>query len=89
VHDLSLRGLAIGSAIVLGGVLASLAIARLFARPVEIAPPLHPVLQTAPRDDFASFRREKQWQLESYGRIDRSHQHIPIEEAMRRLAKDR
>ncbi len=91
MHDLSLRGLAIGAAMIVAGILASLAAARLFVRPVEITPPQHPMLQTAPRQDLAAFLREKNARLHSRGPIegDPRHVHIPIEEAMRRLANGR
>ncbi len=89
MHDVSLRGLAIGFAIIVGGIVASLLIARMFVRPVEIEPPSRPVLQTAPRQDLAAFQREKNERLHSRGPIegDPRHVHIPIEEAMRRLSK--
>lgn len=89
MHDVSLRGLAIGAAIIFIGILASLGIARLFVRPVEIKAPSHPVLQTASGQDLAAFRREKDERLHSRGRLegDAKHMHIPIDEAMRRLAK--
>ena len=89
MHDISLRGLAIGAAIIFAGILASLGIARLFVRPVEIKPPSRPMLQTAPEQDLAAFRHEKDERLHSRGPIegDPKHVHIPIDEAMRRLAK--
>jgi len=89
VHDVSLRGLAVGAAIIFIGILASLGVARLFVRPVEIKAPSRPVLQAAPRQDLAAFRREKNERLNSHGPIegDPKHVHIPIDEAMRRLAR--
>jgi hypothetical protein len=89
VHDISLRGIAVGLAIIVAGIVASLALARLFVRPVEIRPPARPVLQTAPQQDLAAFLREKNARLNSRGPIegDAKHQHIPIEEAMQRLSK--
>jgi hypothetical protein len=46
-------------------------------------------LQTDARDDLASLRREKKQRLETYGRVDADHMHIPIERAMQILAKER
>lgn len=91
MHDVSVRGLAVGLAIIVGGIVASLLIARLFVRPVQIEPPSHPVLQTAPTQDLAAFRREKNERLHSRGPIqgDPKHVHIPIEEAMQRLISTR
>ena len=95
--DLSPRGLGIGAAIVVTGILASLGAAALIAAhvaapatgPSRGVPPKisGPALQTAPQQDLAAFRREKQARLESYGRIDERHMHIPIERAMRILAR--
>jgi len=89
VHDVSLRGLAIGAAIIFAGIVASLAVARLLVRPVEIKPPQRATLQTAPRQDLAAFLREKNARLQSRGPIegDPKHVHIPIDEAMRRLSR--
>lgn len=89
MHDVSLRGLAVGAAIIFIGILASLGIARLFVRPVEIKAPSRPMLQTAPQQDLAAFRHEKNARLHGRGPIegDPTHVHIPIDEAMRRLAK--
>jgi len=89
VHDVSLRGLAIGAAIIFAGIVASLAIARLFVRPVEIKPPQRVLLQTAPVQDLSAFLREKNARLHSRGPVegDQKHMHIPIEEAMQRLSK--
>ena len=49
-----------------------------------------PRLQSAPRDDLAALRQAEQRRLESYGWADRSAglAHIPIEEAMRRVAQN-
>jgi hypothetical protein len=87
--DISLRGIAVGAAIILGGIAFSLGAARLFVRPVEVTAPQRPLLRTAPREDLAAFMREKNARLHSRGPIegDPRHVHIPIEEAMRRLSK--
>ena len=95
--DISVRGLAIGAAIVFGGIAASLAVAAFITARVP-APATGPsrgkpvktecaTLQTAPPQDFAAFAREKQARLASYGTVDAEHAHIPIEEAMRILAQ--
>ena len=95
--DISVRGLAIGAAIVLGGIAGSLAVAAFITARVP-APATGPsrgepvktegaTLQTAPPQDFAAFAREKQARLASYGTVDAEHAHIPIEEAMRILAQ--
>jgi hypothetical protein len=97
--DISLRGLAAGAAIIAGGIALSLAAAALITARVS-APATGPnagaapqvegaALQTAPRGDLASFIREKNGRLASYGRVDERHVHIPIERAMRILAKGR
>jgi hypothetical protein len=91
MSDISLRGIAVGALIVLCGIGASL----LFAWAVMTgsdAPPQGPngavpphiqgaVLQTAPHGTLEAFLRQKRARLESAGA-----DHIPIEEAMRRLA---
>jgi hypothetical protein len=97
--DLSLRGIAIGALIVLVGIAVSLAGAWLMTRqsavpatgPSRGQPPRieGPALQTAAPQDLAAYRREKEKQLSSYGRIDDTHVHIPIERAMQILAKGR
>ena len=97
--DVSLRGLAAGAAIVLAGIVVSLVLAWLVTvrvtapatgasrgEPPQIA---GAALQTAPRQDFVSFQREKNARLASYGRVDNEHVHIPIERAMQILAKGR
>ena len=97
--DISPRGLAVGAAIALTGIAASIGIAALIASLVA-APATGPSqgkpetiegprLQTSPHRDLEAFRREKQQRLSSYGRVDESHLHIPIERAMRILAKGR
>jgi hypothetical protein len=97
--DISLRGLAVGAAIIAGGIALSLGAAALITARVSApatgpsagaAPKVEgPALQTAARNDLASFRREKEQRLASYGRVDERHVHIPIERAMRMLAKGR
>ncbi len=95
--DLSLRGLAVGVAIIFGGIAVSLAapwlvISRIAAANDAKPPAVNgPSLQTAPSQDLAAFLREKNRRLESRGPIegDPRHVHIPIEEAMRRLANGR
>ena len=89
MHDVSLRGLAVGAAIIVAGIAFSLGAAWLLGRPVQVAPPERPTLQTAPRADLAAFMRKKTQWLESRGAIegDSRHVHIPIEEAMRRLSR--
>jgi hypothetical protein len=97
--DLSLRGIAAGAAIIVAGIAASLGGAWLVSSRVDA--PLAgsgrgerpavagAVLQTAPAEDIAAFRREKEARLESRGPVDRDHMHIPIEQAMRILARGR
>jgi len=97
--DISLRGLAVGAAIIAGGIALSLAAAALITAHVSApatgpsageAPNVEgPVLQTAARGELASFMHEKQSRLASFGRVDERHVHIPIERAMRILAKER
>ena len=97
--DISPRGLAAGAAIVLTGIAASIGIAALIASRVP-APATGPSegeppkiegarLQTSPHQDLRAFNREKHRRLSSYGRVDEGHLHIPIERAMRILAKGR
>jgi len=94
--DVSVRGLGIGAAIIVGGIAASILAAALVTKWVQ-APATGPsagreppiagaVLQTAPRQDLAAFRREKHSRLSSYGRVDADHVHIPIDRAMQILA---
>jgi hypothetical protein len=97
--DISTRGLGIGAAIVLGGILASAGAAALISArvgapatgPSRGEPPAiaGPRLQTAPEQDIRAYTREKRARLESYGRVDETHRHIPIERAMRILSKER
>ena len=97
--DISLRGLATAAAIIVGGIALSLAAAALITAHVSApatgpsaaeAPKVEgPALQTAARGELASFLREKNQRLNSFGRIDESHVHIPIERAMHILAKGR
>jgi hypothetical protein len=91
VSDISLRGIAVGALIVLSGIGASLLLAWAVlagtdapaegpngARPPQIE---GAALQTAPHGSLEEFLRQKRARLESGG-----PDHIPIEEAMRRLA---
>jgi hypothetical protein len=91
MNDISLRGIAIGGLIVVCGIAASLLFAwgvlawtdsppqgANGARPPRIQGAM---LQTAPHDTLEEFLRDKRARLESAG-----PDHIPIEEAMRRLA---
>ncbi|HET9761938.1 MAG TPA: hypothetical protein VFR50_00410 [Casimicrobiaceae bacterium] len=97
--DVSLRGLAIGAAIIVGGIALSLGAAALITLRVSApatgpsageAPQVEgPALQTAARGDLAAFMREKNRRLGSCGRVDDQHVHIPIERAMRIVAKGR
>ena len=52
--------------------------------------PPGPRLQTNPPQDFANFQVEEQKKLDTYYWIDRQHGtvHIPIDRAMRKLARD-
>ena len=97
--DISPRGLGIGAAIVLTGIAASIGVAALVT--LKVAAPATgpsggtppkiegPRLQTSPHQDLQAFLREKQARLASFGRVDDEHVHIPIERAMRILAKGR
>ena len=97
--DISPRGLAIGAAIIVAGIAASLAASALITArvpaPATGASAGEPPriegarLQTEPPRDLAALRREKSARLASYGRVDDEHLHIPIERAMRILAKGR
>jgi hypothetical protein len=97
--DLSLRGLGVGAAIIVGGIAASFGGAWLIASHVDAAPTgasqgappqiAGAVLQSAPPQDLAAFLREKNARLESSGPVDQGHVHIPIERAMERLAKEK
>ena len=97
--DISLRGLGVGAAIVAGGIAAALGAAALITWLVA-APATGPSygeppriegarLQTSPHDDLQAFLREKNARLSSSGPVDEQHVHIPIEQAMRTLAKGR
>lgn len=90
--DISLRGLAVGAAIIVAGIALSIgAAALLVARVGNVEKPEieGAVLQTAPPQDLASFAREKNARLATSGRVDDQHVHIPIERAMRILAQGR
>ena len=90
--DISLRGLAVGAAIIVAGIALSLGSAALLATHVgKIEKPKieGPALQTSPPQDLASFTREKNARLAASGRVDDQHVHIPIERAMRILARGR
>jgi hypothetical protein len=97
--DVSLRGLLVGTAIVLAGIVASVIGAWLITARVA-APPTGPsrgeppqiegaALQTAPKQDLQAYLREKNGRLHGSGRVDAEHVHIPIERAMQILAKGR
>lgn len=97
--DVSPRGLAVGAAVIVAGIAASVGAAALVASLVA-APATGPSrgeppaiegarLQTSPHEDLKAFLREKNARLASFGRIDDEHVHIPIERAMRILAKGR
>jgi hypothetical protein len=98
-RDISLRGIAVGIAIIVIGIGLSIAAAWLIARHVDApltgpsqgqAPKVEgPRLQTSAREDLQAFLREKNERLSSSGRVDDAHVHIPIEQAMRILAKGR
>jgi hypothetical protein len=97
--DISPRGLAIGAAIIATGIAASIgACALLLSRlatpatgPSRGEPPKieGARLQTAAPQDLRAFNREKNARLASFGRVDDGHVHIPIERAMRALARGR
>ena len=97
--DVSPRGIAVGIGIILAGIAVSFGAAAWITAlssspatgPSRGAPPhiSGPALETAPPRDRAAFRREKQARLESYGRVDAGHMHIPIERAMQILARGR
>ena len=97
--DISPRGLAMGAAIILAGIAASVGFSALIVSRVA-APATGPSqgeppkiegarLQTSARQDLQAFNREKAARLGSYGRVDEDHLHIPIERAMRILAGGR
>jgi hypothetical protein len=97
--DISPRGLAVGAAIIVAGIAASIGFSALIVSHVTAPatgpsggePPKieGPRLQTAAREDLKAFNREKHARLSSYGRVDEGHMHIPIERAMRILANGR
>lgn len=97
--DISPRGLAIGAAIIVAGIAASLGAAALIVARVPAdatgasagePPKIEGArLQTDAPHDLAALRREKEARLASFGRVDEEHVHIPIERAMRILAKGR
>ena len=95
--DISPRGLAIGAAIVIAGIAASVGAAAYITDRVA-APATGPSrgeppkiegarLQTAPEEDIRAYEREKRERLSSTGPVDDGHVHIPIERAMRMLAE--
>jgi len=97
--DISPRGLGVGAAIVAGGIAIALGAAALVTWLVA-APATGPSygeppkiegarLQTSPHEDLEAFLREKNGRLSSTGPVDDQHVHIPIDEAMRILAKGR
>jgi hypothetical protein len=97
--DISPRGLAIGAAIIAAGIAVSIGAAALIVR-LSSAPATGPSggeppkvegarLQTSAHQDLQAFLREKNGRLSSFGRVDDEHLHIPIERAMRILAKGR
>jgi hypothetical protein len=85
--EISLRGLAVGAAIIVGGIALSLAAAALLLTRVS-APQTGTNSPVTPQD-LASFLREKNAHLAASGRVDDEHVHIPIERAMRILAQGR
>jgi len=87
--DLSLRGLAVGAAIIAAGIAAAIVIPAFLAEPRPAVDGKGMTLQTAPAVDFSSYEKEKADRLNSRGPIegDPSHVHIPIEQAMRMLAE--
>ena len=90
--DISLRGLAVGAAVIVAGIALSIAAAALLVTHIgDVEKPKieGAVLQTAPHQDLASFTREKNARLATSGRVDDRHVHIPIERAMRILAGGR
>ena len=97
--DISVRGIAIGVAIIVSGIAVAVIAARLLVREVDVPgtgasrgelPKIDgPRLQTAAPQDLQAFLREKNERLSSTGRVDDQHVHIPIDRAMRMLAKGR
>lgn len=98
-HDLHLRGVFAGGAIVIGGIAASLVLAWLLVSRLGIdpagpnghrpAPIRGAVLQTTPQRSLAELRRAKLERLESRGPIEGEpgRVHIPIEQAMQILVR--
>ncbi|TAK83462.1 MAG: hypothetical protein EPO20_17600 [Betaproteobacteria bacterium] len=98
-RDIDLRGVFAGAAVVLGGIVLSIAVswAILAASdaPAEgpnaaAAPKVSgPALQTAPQRTLAEFVREKNARLESSGAVEGEpgRVHIPIEQAMQLLVQ--
>jgi hypothetical protein len=98
-HDLQLRGVFAGGAIVLAGIAVSVALAWLLVSRLGIdpagpngqrpAPIRGAVLQTTPQRTLAELRRAKTERLESRGPIagEPGRVHIPIEQAMQILAR--
>lgn len=97
--DISPRGLGVGAAIIVAGIASSFVAAAVITRYVQ-APATGPSrgsppkiegarLQTSPHEDLQAFLREKNKWLNSEGRVDAAHVHIPIERAMQILAKGR
>jgi len=97
--DISPRGLAVGAAIIVTGIAASVGAAAWIAShvaaratgPSQGEPPKieGPRLQTSAPQDLRAFLREKNARLSSFGRVDDEHVHIPIGRAMQILAKGR
>ena len=97
--DISVRGLAIGAAIIVAGIAAAVVAASVLVREVDVPgtgasrgepPKIEGArLQTAARQDLEAFLREKNERLSSTGHVDNQHVHIPIERAMRMLAEGR
>ena len=97
--DVSVRGLAVGVAIILVGIVVAVVAASLLVREVDVPgtgasrgepPKIEGArLQTAAPQDLQAFLREKNERLSSTGRVDDQHVHIPIDRAMRMLAKGR
>jgi hypothetical protein len=95
--DVSFRGIAVGVAIIAAGIAVSLGGAMIVVRHVDAPatgasrgePPKidGPRLQTSAHEDLQAFLREKNERLSSTGRVDETHVHIPIEQAMRMLAQ--
>lgn len=97
--DISPRGLAVGAVTILVGIGVAVGAASLLVREVDAPvtgasrgepPKIEGArLQTAAPQDLQAFLREKNERLSSTGRVDDQHVHIPIDRAMRMLAKGR